>query len=124
MELLLRWENDPAVWRYGDTSRAYSRDEIETLVARGERFVIEVDGRPVGTVDLYDYDPQEGSAGVGVLIYDESDRRQGYASRALVLLQAYMKSLGVNDLWYEADPSNTASHALFAKYPNIRCRGF
>ena len=67
----------------------------------------------VGAVDLFEFDPQNLRAGVGILI-DESFRRRGYAKDALLTLERYTKEiLHLHQLWCGISSSNTASKALF-----------
>ncbi|MEZ4999417.1 MAG: GNAT family protein [Bacteroidales bacterium] len=47
------------------------------------------DGQPVGTIDLFEFDPHHLRAGIGILIAEQSDRRKGYASMALEALVDY-----------------------------------
>ena len=47
--------------------------------------------RTVGAVDLFEYDPLNGRAGLGILIYGEENRRRGYASDTLEVLGRYAR---------------------------------
>lgn len=121
---LLRWENDTAVWEVSGTVQPFTRAEIEAFIAEQQagffacgqlRLMIEVDGRLVGAVDLFDYDAAAGRAGVGILIADPGDRRRGYGSQALALLDEYARELGLHELWCRIAHSNKASLALFRR---------
>lgn len=90
----------------------------------GERTCEEADGetcerkaapcRAVGTVDLFEYDPLHGRAGLGILIYDPRDRRLGYARDAVETLCEYARNrLRMHQLWCCVGEANTASRALF-----------
>lgn len=90
----------------------------------GERTCEEADGetcerkaapcRAVGTVDLFEYDPLHGRAGLGILIYDPCDRRLGYARDAVETLCEYARNrLRMHQLWCCVGEANTASRALF-----------
>lgn len=130
VELLYRWENDPAVWEVSETLAPYSRDVLRRFIenqqydiyrTRQLRLVIcrREDETPVGLADLFDFDPHNLRAGVGIIIYSEGDRRRGYASEALVLLENYAReSLGLRQLHCSVHADNPASIALF------RSRGF
>jgi len=70
--------------------------------------------RPVGAVDLFDYDPLNQRAGVGILIHRADDRGHGYASDALNTLCRYAREcLRLHQLWCEIDTDNTPSLRLF-----------
>ena len=50
----------------------------ENLVTHGQlRLILDVDGDPVGAVDLFDYDPYTKRAGVGIVIEKNIVERDG-----------------------------------------------
>ena len=70
--------------------------------------------RTVGTVDLFEYDPLNSRAGLGILIYGMQDRRQGYARDAVETLCAYARTrLRMHQLWCCVGADNEASLRLF-----------
>ena len=70
--------------------------------------------RTVGAVDLFEYDPLNGRAGLGILIYGEENRRRGYASDTLEVLGRYAREqLRLHQLWCTVGAGNAASLALF-----------
>jgi len=80
------------------------------------RLIIELreEKRPVGAIDLFDYDPYHNRAGVGVLIATMDDRGKGYASEALETLKKYcFEVLRFHQLWCNISASNHASLHLF-----------
>ena len=92
LELLYLWENDPEVWRVSGTLSPISRERLARFIeeqnydlyaTRQMRLIIEADGTMVGSVDIFDFDPQHRRLGIGILIYQESDRRKGYAKEAI-----------------------------------------
>ncbi len=123
-DTLLAWENDPRVWGYGGEGREYTREEMADFIRNqqaeisvsGQRrlmIVAAADGKAVGVIDLYEYDGT--SAGVGVLVYDEADRRKGYGTQALRMLVHHAKSLGIGRLYADIAQGNTPSERLFTK---------
>ncbi len=73
-----------------------------------------ISGRPVGLIDLFDFDAGNRSAGVGILICDPNDRRRGYGAEALEIVEAYAsRVLGLCELWCNVAVDNRASLALF-----------
>lgn len=130
LELLYRWENDPRVWEVSDTLVPYSRETLRRLIedqrhdifrTRQLRLVIlrAKDGEPVGFIDLFDFDPVNLRAAVGILIFEERDRGKGYASDALGVLADYSRRvLGLHQLYCSVHADNTPSLNLF------RSRGF
>ena len=68
----------------------------------------------IGTIDLYDFDPYNKRAGVGILIAEKKNRQKGYASEALNLLTNYaFDFLHMKQLFCEIDESNLESFKLF-----------
>lgn len=70
--------------------------------------------RTVGTLDLFEYDVLHGRAGIGILIYDRSDRGRGYAADAVETLCRYARErLRMHQLWCSVGADNEASLRLF-----------
>ncbi|MDR0955095.1 MAG: GNAT family N-acetyltransferase, partial [Rikenellaceae bacterium] len=76
VDLLYTWENDTAVWGVSQTLMPFSRHILGQFIAqqtqdiyqtRQMRLVIEAveAERPVGVIDLFDFDPYHLRAGVG-----------------------------------------------------------
>lgn len=135
VETMYRWENDPAVWRVSGTTSPFSRDQLQRFVdeqrydiyaTRQLRLMIDdAEGRSVGAIDLFDFDPQMRRFGIGILIYEESSRRQGYASAAVAAVQRYGRdTLGVHQIWCSTESGNLAARALFGKagFEECGCR--
>lgn len=128
IDTILLWENDPQVRRAGTPEKErFTRADIEQFVrnqshplseTEQQRLMIEVGGRTVGAIDLYDYDGT--SAGVGILVYAPADRQKGYAADALRTLIAYARSLRLALLRADVAPDNTPSLRLFARARFVR----
>lgn len=124
LDVLYRWENDASLWHLGSTLAPYSRFSLKEYLkdscldlfhARQLRLMIVLrsTGESVGTIDLYDFDPMHGRAGVGVLI-DNRFRRLGLARQALGLLKEYaFHFLFLKQLYAYIGANNDASLALF-----------
>ncbi len=79
------------------------------------RLMIErrADGCTVGCIDIFDFDPLNAHACVGVLI-DKDYRLRGYAREALELIEAFMKeTLRVHVIRADVEETNVGSCALF-----------
>lgn len=125
VDAMYRWENDSRMWRVSASIAPCSRGALEDLVesmrydiyaARQLRLIIECrkSGQAIGAVDLYDFDPQNLNAGIGILVYDESLRGRGYASEALRMVERYAQQvLHLHQLWCCVGLGNEASVALF-----------
>jgi len=133
LDCLYRWENDPEIWLLSGTLVPFSRHMLRIyLESAGKdlyeqkqlRLMIEAPGqeRPLGAIDLFDFDPYHRRAGVGILIAEKSERRKGHAREALNLLMAYCFShLGLHQLWCNIAPANEASLKLFSAAGFILC---
>jgi diamine N-acetyltransferase len=125
IDILYRWENDTAVWGVSHTLQPFSRHVLRRFIedqsreiyqTLQKRLVIErhSDGRPVGVIDLSDFDPLHLRAEIGILIYAPEDRHRGYAAGALHLLIDYAFGvLFLHQLYCRIPASNTVSLRLF-----------
>lgn len=127
VEPMYRWENDPSVWHVSGTLAPFSRHQLQRFVdeqqfdiyqTRQMRLIIEAleTGRPVGALDLFEFEPQHRRAGVGILVHNPELRGLGYATEALELLTEYAREvLGLHQLWSSVAAGNRASLALFRR---------
>lgn len=125
VEHMYRWENDSSLWHTGNARAPYSRAQLldyiitynADIYATGQmRMVIEkcMDGEPVGTVDLYDFDPVHRRCGVGILV-DEAHRGCGIGGHALKLICRWLFGrLGLHQVWCVAAAGNEVSQRVFA----------
>lgn len=129
VDTILLWENDPELARYSDPHPPYSRAQIVQFIdnqqlgfkANGQlRLMIEVSGVAIGAVDIFDYDGR--NAEVGILIYNNKMRRQGYATEALKSLIAAARSLDIEQLIAVIEPENSASIALFSRLGFVKTK--
>ena len=73
------------------------------------------EGKTIGMVDLYDFDPYHRRAGVGILI-DPLSQKKGLATEALNLLITYAFSfLKLHQLYAHIPETNEASIHLFTR---------
>lgn len=133
LEVLYAWENDPDIWNVSNTLTPFSRDIIRSYLlnahrdiqeTRQFRFMIMLQDEkhhkdisiPVGTIDLFDYDPHNQRAGVGILIKSPGHRKHGYATKALNILCRYsFEILLLHQLYCNISPDNMDSLRLFQK---------
>ncbi len=127
IDAMYRWENDPSVWRVSGTTAPFSRHTLERFIeeqrfdlyqTRQQRLIIETraDGQVVGALDLFEFDPLNGRAGIGLLIYPADARGKGYATDAVSTVCRYGREvLRLHQLWGNVGATNEASLALFRK---------
>jgi diamine N-acetyltransferase len=126
VDLLYVWENDPSVWHLSNTLVPFSRFDIEQYVFSAEKdiyksgqlrmmIVKSEDDIPVGSIDLFDFNPRNERLGMGILI-DKKYRGQGYASEALDLcIQYCFNRLMLHQVYVNILPDNAESIKLFER---------
>jgi len=121
IDLLYDWENDINIWRISQTVVPYSKELLQQYISSAQdiqvhgqiRFIISHKDKPVGTIELFDYDPVDARAGVGIML-DNSHRREGIASKSLQIIVKYSKEiLLLNQLYCNIIEENTISKRLF-----------
>ena len=130
LELMYGWENDMQIWRVSGTVAPFSRHVLSRLIeeqqfdiyaTRQMRLVIEHDGQAVGAVDLFEFDPHNRRAGVGIIV-DSQHRAQGLGNDALKALEQYARqTLHLHQLWCSVTVDNEASLKLFRKAGYVEC---
>jgi diamine N-acetyltransferase len=71
----------------------------------------------LGLIDLFDFDPKNNRAGVGIVIQKDNNRNQNIGSEALDLLIEYaFFNLNLHQLYANIGTDNVASTALFTKF--------
>lgn len=117
-----RWENDTENWLVSGTVAPFSRHDLERYVRgirdiysdKQLRLVIATDDGPIGSIDLYDFEPLHRRAGIGILIGEPEARQQGLAADALQVVIDYgFETLQLHQLYANIPANNTASIALF-----------
>ncbi len=122
VDLLYRWENDQSLWHLSNTLSPFSHFTLEQYVLqatndifsqRQVRFMIEKDKKTVGCIDLFDFDPNNQRAGIGILI-DKEYRNQHLASSALDCLLDYcFNTLNLHQVFCSISSENKDSLHLF-----------
>ena len=125
IDILYKWENDTDMWKVSNTVAPFSKYMLRRFIEEQSRDIYETrqlrlivesnaDATPVGAIDLFDLDPYNARAGVGILIYHTQDQQKGYASEALSLLIRYcFQVLQLNQLYCNIASNNLRSLALF-----------
>lgn len=125
-DLLYKWENDSSLWQIGNTLTPYSKfaiDEylkearLDIFATRQLRLMIQTKNtmETIGIVDLYDFDPHNRRAGIGILI-DTKYQRKGIAYQALQIMEKYaFEFLHFHQLYAHIPEKNQVSLKLFSK---------
>jgi diamine N-acetyltransferase len=123
VDIIYHWENDPAVWKYSAAHTPFSRHALTQYILaamdgdifsqRQLRLMGDSNGRTVGCIDLFDFDPYHHHAGVGLLV-DSALRQQGYGAALLSALLPYCaKELQIHLLYCDIATANTPCIRLF-----------
>ena len=97
LPFLYQWENDASVWADGSNHNPLSQQDLRDYIASttgdiyrdGQlRLIVEADGATLGCVDLFDFDPRNRRAAIGMYIAPEH-RGKGVGKAALEQLEAY-----------------------------------
>jgi diamine N-acetyltransferase len=127
LDFLYALENDPAIWSVSDTLVPISRFTLRQYLANAAADFHEVrqlrliicsvvdssPGKPVGVLDLFNFEPLHQRAGVGITVL-ATERRRGYAQAALGLLVEYAgRHLRLHQLHCTISADNQASLLLF-----------
>ncbi len=131
VDILYNWENTTSNWKLSNTQTPFSRHVLKQYIENSHldiyavkqlRLIIEKpissgSSKPIGCIDLFDFEPTHMRAGIGILIAEESDRKKGYASEALSLLTAYcFDTLNLHQVYCNIAVDNEASISLFKKH--------
>mgnify|MGYP001173668845 CR=1 FL=1 len=120
LDLLHKIENDQENWKFGSERKKYSKQhlinyiknsKIDISITKQYRFVIDLNDKAIGFIDLFDYNIE--SAGIGLIISSDY-RNQGFGKDALTLLVEYaFVNLKIKQLNATINKENIASVKLF-----------
>lgn len=124
-ERILAWENNPEFWSITENPGPYRLEDIQTFIQQSsdlntsgqQRYMILNNTQtPIGAIDLFAFNKVEKSAGVGILIANQDDRKNGFAKAALgALIEDLTKSDSVKKLHCIIYPENIPSIKLFLR---------
>ena len=128
LEFVYAMENDESIWEVSNTQTPYSRFLVKQYLENAHQDIYEAkqlrlaicqdeDFPAIGLIDLFDFDPKNNRAGVGIAIQGDENRNQKIGSEALQLLIHYaFHHLNVHQLYANIGTENKASIALFTKF--------
>ena len=128
LEFVYALENNESVWEVSNTHTPYSRFLVRQYLENAHQDIYEAkqlrlaickdeDFPAIGLIDLFDFDPKNNRAGVGILIQDDENRGQGIGSEVLDLLIKYsFHQLNLHQLYANINPENKPSVQLFTKF--------
>lgn len=128
LAFLYELENDPSLWEVSHTQAPYSKWVLKNYLANSHQDLYEArqlrlaivenaSDRLLGLIDLFDFDPKNNRAGMGIVIKDAARRNKGVGSEAVELLLAYaFNHLDIHQIYVNVAVENVASIKLFSKF--------
>ena len=128
LEFIYHIENDESIWHVSNTQTPYSKFLIRQYLENAHQDIFEAKqlrlaicikntSEAVGLIDLFDFDPVNHRAGIGIVIQKETNRGNGIGKEALGLLIDYsFKQLQLHQLYANIGTDNEPSLKLFATF--------
>ena len=131
LEFLYKLENDTNVWEISGTVTPYSKNVLKFYLENAHRDIYDVkqlrlvicslDGKALGLIDLFDFEPKHKRAGIGIVIVEEANRNKGIGGEALEVLSEYaFHTLELRQLYANILEENERSIHLFQKLGFIK----
>lgn len=126
LDLLFEVENNEEFWEVSVTSAPFSRYILKQYLENSHRDIYDVkqlrlvicenSGEAVGFIDIFDFDPKNRRAALGVIIINRKNRQKGYGRQALELVCNYcFTHLGLHQVYANVGSDNSSSKLLFEK---------
>lgn len=127
LEFLYEIENETSFWEVSNTQTPFSKyilkqyienAHLDIFEAKQFRLLIEekLTKKQIGMIDLFDFDPKNKRAGIGILIHPNYQNK-GFASEALsILIQYAFKHLDLHQVFANITTDNLKSISLFEKH--------
>lgn len=128
LEFVYAIENNESVWEVSNTQTPYSRFLIKQYLENAHQDIYEAkqlrlaiclndSQKAIGLIDLFDFDPKNSRAGLGLVIADLESRNKGIGSEALELVINYsFQQLQLHQLYANIGSDNEISLQLFTKF--------
>lgn len=126
IDLLFTWENNEEIWTVSHTIAPFSKHILALYIQNSDKDLYETkqlrlmidnrEGKTVGAIDLFDFDPFHSRIGIGILVHNSEDRSKGYATAALQLMIRYcFERLNLHQVYANILTDNQISIKLFTK---------
>jgi len=133
VSMLLKWENDQSIWNISETVEPLSKYKLDTYIKQTLTF--DVFGlrqlrlmihrifdsslditEPIGTIDLFEFDPINKHAGIGIMLLKEY-QGQGIGKIALDQFLTYcFEKLHLHSVYANISETNINSIKFFENY--------
>ena len=126
LDFVLEVENSEEFWEISATRVPYSKYLMKKYLQNSHRDIYEVkqlrlmicnfEHQPIGLIDVFDLEPKDRRAALGILIVNETDRGKGYGAEVLTLICKYcFTHLDLHQVYANVTDDNPASIQLFEK---------
>lgn len=134
LEFLCALENNESVWEVSNTTAPFSKFILKQYIENSHKDIFEAKqlrlviclfdcNKPIGCIDLFDFEPKHKRVGVGIIISSIEDTQKGYAFEALKLVCNYaFVHLNIHQVYANITEDNKASLSLF-KNANFKKAG-
>ena len=124
LDFVYQVENKTSIWHLSHTQTPYSRFLIKHYLENTHQDIYEAkqlrlvissfNNDALGLIDIFDFDPKNKRAGIGIVILDQANRGKGFGKEALSLLTDYCFAyLDLHQLYCNIAEDNSASLKLF-----------
>jgi len=128
LEFVYAIENDESIWEVSNTQTPYSKFLIRQYLENAHQDIYEAkqlrlaickndSDAAIGLIDLFDFDPRNKRAGIGIVIQNQEERSQGFGKESLQLLIDFaFTQLQLHQLFANIGMDNESSLNLFATF--------
>lgn len=128
LDFVFRIENNEEIWEVSNTQTPYSRFLIRQYLENAHQDIYEAKQlrlaickkdsfEAIGLIDLFDFDPRNHRAGIGIVIQNQEERSKGVGAESLDLLIQYaFHQLNLHQLYANIGSNNEISLKLFTKF--------
>ena len=124
LEFVHKIENTEEFWEISSTQTPYSRFLIRQYLENAHRDIFDIKqlrlvisthkDQAVGLIDVFDLEPRDRRAAIGILIANPKDRKHGYGTESLKLLCNYcFTHLGLHQVYANVTEGNEESMRVF-----------
>ena len=126
LEFIYAIENDEDIWEVSNTQTPYSKFLIRQYLENAHQDIYEAkqlrlaicktdSNETIGLIDLFEFDPKNNRAGIGIVIQNDANRGKGYGKEALSLVIDFsFQQLQLHQLFANIGVDNVSSLNLFA----------
>ncbi|WP_350288252.1 GNAT family N-acetyltransferase [uncultured Croceitalea sp.] len=126
IDFLYELENSTAIWEVSGTLVPYSRKVLQLYLDNAHRDIYEVKQlrlcicdkghNTIGLIDVFDFNPKNLRAGIGIIVKNDEHRNKGVGEEALDLVSNYtFSTLNLHQLYANILEDNLPSIRLFEK---------